>query len=417
MKDNRENKESAGNKKKDESVEEKSDLSLGSISEPLTVEEPKSNKNKKATAVTLRSSSSSSSTSSTSTTIDNIAYQPLYTQSHHIPDSTFSTRPISGFAGEAFSDPYETYVSSYDIVTSTVASQTIDRQLGLQNEINELKAKYSQKLKELRSLKEDSEGKKEKIAELEKDRQELLKKENLRHLISRVNEEAREKLFQSEEFKNLFDMGNTCQVVVMSIDIRRSTEMMLKAKNPKLYAEFITSLCQALSEIILSNYGVFDKFTGDGILAFFPDFYSGTDAIYYALKAAEDCHEIFKIHYKKNRHCFITVLNEVGLGIGIDFGEAYLANVNKELTIVGPPVVYACRMSGAEYGETLLNQPAFELLKKKYPKFCEFTETELKLKHEGGALAYKVKFNHKPLDISPPNWNELIEEFKGKIDK
>ena len=107
----------------------------------------------------------------------------------------------------------------------------------------------------------------------------------------------------------------------------------------------------------------------------------------------------------------MTVLNEVGLGIGIDFGEAYLANVNNELTIVGPPVVYACRMSGAKYGETLLNQPAFELLDEKYQKFSEFTETELKLKREGGALAYKVKFNHKPLDISPPNWDELIEKY------
>ncbi len=203
----------------------------------------------------------------------------------------------------------------------------------------------------------------------------------------------------------------------MSIDIRRSTEMMLKAKNERLYAEFITSLCQELCAIILDNYGVFDKFTGDGILAFFPDFYSGPEAIYYALKAAEDCHKAFNVHYKANRHCFMTVLNEVGLGIGIDCGKAYLANINNDLTIVGSPVVYACRMSGAKYGETLLNQPAFELLGEKYSEYCEFTETELELKHEGRVLAYQVKFHHKPLDISPPNWDVLIEEPTKEIKK
>ncbi len=64
----------------------------------------------------------------------------------------------------------------------------------------------------------------------------------------------------------------------MSIDIRRSTDLMLKAREPRLFADFVTGLCSKLKNLIVNNYGVFDKFTGDGVLAFFPDFYSGPDA-------------------------------------------------------------------------------------------------------------------------------------------
>ena len=38
-----------------------------------------------------------------------------------------------------------------------------------------------------------------------------------------------------------------CDAVVLSMDIRRSTDLMLKAKKPEAYAEFITSLTSLLS--------------------------------------------------------------------------------------------------------------------------------------------------------------------------
>jgi len=425
MKDSNENKDNNVSHEKDELSAKKEISRSDPTAESPTLEEPKVKSVKaEGEPSALRGfdnfifSSGGRPTatfSGTSTTIDNLAYRPvsggsIYRHGMISPRNVISADPDIPFLG------FEDFDTKGFTVTLPVDDiPTIKEQLKLQNEINDLKTKYTDKLKEVRSLKEGSKELEDKINELENDRQELLRRENLNHLIGRVNEEARKKLFESEDFKNLFELGNTCQVVVMAIDIRRSTEMMLKAKNEKLYAEFITSLCQELCEIILADYGVFDKFTGDGILAFFPDFYSGPDSIYYALKAAEDCHNVFNLHYKNNRHCFSTVLNEVGLGIGIDFGQAYLASVNNELTIVGSPVVYACRMSGAKYGEILLNQPAFELLKKKCPDYCEFTETELKLKHEGGTLAYKVKFNHKPLNISPPNWDELIEKYTKEI--
>jgi class 3 adenylate cyclase len=184
---------------------------------------------------------------------------------------------------------------------------------------------------------------------------------------------------------------------------------MLKARNPRLYAEFITILARQLREIILQNYGIFDKFTGDGVLAFFPDFYTGKDAGYFALKAANDCHEVFAEHYASNKHCFTSILKDIGLGIGIDYGEVQIVQIGGDFTVVGTPVVYACRMGGADAGHTYLNQPAFEKLFESYSAICDFDECEITIKHEGKTLAYGVELNGKGYEPDLPEWTKDSE--------
>jgi adenylate cyclase len=184
---------------------------------------------------------------------------------------------------------------------------------------------------------------------------------------------------------------------------------MLKAREPQLYAHFITSLCTELTRVILDNYGVFDKFTGDGILAFFPDFYSGEDAPYLAIQAAEECHNYFARHYEANRSCFSSVLMDIGLGIGIDFGLSHLVRLQDGLTVIGTPVVYACRMSGAKAGQTLLNQPAYEITSEKFGEYVNFQETEIEIKNEGNTLAYLATLSKKTPKTKPPDWFEEPE--------
>jgi class 3 adenylate cyclase len=139
----------------------------------------------------------------------------------------------------------------------------------------------------------------------------------------------------------------------MSIDIRRSTELMLKARSPEEFASFITTLSTELMKIVMESYGVFDKFTGDGVLAFFPEFYSGPEAASYAIATADKCHAAFARHYRTFRKSFTSVLTEIGLGIGIDYGSVHLVQLGRGLTVVGTAVVYACRLSGAPAGGTL----------------------------------------------------------------
>src|SRR5690606_27863700 len=130
---------------------------------------------------------------------------------------------------------------------------------------------------------------------------------------------------------------------------------------------------------------------GDGILAFFPKFYSGDYAILLALLAAEECHKVFKEHYSYNRNKFTVHIKNVGLGIGIDYGKVSIANTPSELTVVGRPVVYACRFSGAKAGDTLLNLEALEQIEELYhPMIKDIEESEIDIKNEGIATAFKI---------------------------
>lgn len=239
---------------------------------------------------------------------------------------------------------------------------------------------------------------------LEENQEEIAQQQRLQYLFYKVHPTAWERLKRDEAFRKSFYRDTPCPMFVMSIDIRKSTELMLNAKDPTSYQGFIITLCTELKQIILENYGVFDKFTGDGILAFFPDFYSGEDAAYCAIKAAAECHDFFSNHYKKNRSCFTVVMRDIGLCIGIDFGATQLVNVQDWLTPIGTPVVYACRLSGAEAGHTLLAQQAYDEASRKFGEFINLREYEQPFKHQGTVIAYTVSLAEKAPNIKPPDW-------------
>ena len=94
-------------------------------------------------------------------------------------------------------------------------------------------------------------------------------KERLRFLLDRVHPMAQQHLHHSREFQAQFLSTRECSAFVMSVDIRRSTELMLKARSAEQFADFITELCENLTTIVRDSFGVFDKFTGDGIRSVF----------------------------------------------------------------------------------------------------------------------------------------------------
>ena len=232
----------------------------------------------------------------------------------------------------------------------------------------------------------------------------LHERTNLQHLLGRVCEAAHEPLLSGKGLKKLFDKATVTNAYVLSIDLRRSTDLMLNAREPKLFAEFITKLANKLRAVILSRFGVFDKFTGDGILAFFPEFYSGEHAGLLAVEAAKECHEVFAEHYKSNRKCFTCILKNSGLGIGMDFGAVAMVQMSSELTVVGSPVVFACRLGGADAGQTLVNEPAYEDLFSKFSEFIDFVDAEIDFKHAGTMIVHRVTRNEKPSNPTLPDW-------------
>ncbi len=268
-------------------------------------------------------------------------------------------------------------------------------------ELDEEKSKLKRQIAVLTKDREESEIQ---ALQLQSDFDALEAINRLQHLVSRVGEPARVALLNGPMLKQKFDENETSEAYVVSIDLRRSTELMLKARTPRLFAEFITSLANKLRTVILDRFGVFDKFTGDGILAFFPAFYSGVQAGLLAVDAAKECHEVFASHYRAHRTSFTSVLKNVGLGIGIDFGLVSIVQMSNELTVVGSPVVYACRLGGADAGQTLVNQPAYEQLLNLFSEFIDFSETEIVFKHEGAMVAYRVIRNEKQFELQLPCW-------------
>jgi class 3 adenylate cyclase len=150
---------------------------------------------------------------------------------------------------------------------------------------------------------------------------------------------------------------------------------------------------------------VFDKFTGDGMLRFFPDFYSGRDFGFRALQVATLCHKAFERIYEDCRPYFDTVLLDTGLGIGIDYGNVQLMRVPDGLTVVGRPVVYACRLSGAPAGKTYVNQSARNQLVKAYPHQVRFEWRDYTIKNEG-RIAVSELIELQPFEPSIPDWLE-----------
>ena len=303
---------------------------------------------------------------------------------------------------------------SYRITPPADSSSLIDRTEELNKEITVLR-------KDIRNLVSELEMKNKESTEYRKTKkvqesmiENLKNKVIFSYILSSVREDVQRKIYDSTDFRTLFENTSFCESFVLSIDIRRSTELMLKAREPERFAEFISCLCRGLSQIILGNFGVFDKFTGDGILAFFPDFCSGPDAGLLAIDSALKCHAFFAEYYKASRHWFTSVLENTGLGIGIDFGTTYLVKIQGALTLVGRPVVYACRMSGGKAGDTLLNHIGFDHVASRYTRHFNFEKITLNIKHEGEAIAYRVRRNGSPLNPVHPDWNELVKQFVGR---
>lgn len=276
----------------------------------------------------------------------------------------------------------------------------------LKEEISKLRADRSEKTSALRDSETSKAEVQKRLSDILEINEELRKKEDLRHLLDRVHVSAQKLLIEDEAFRARLTAGEECDAFVMSVDIRRSTELMLKAREPARFAEFITGLSEELFSAVIDNNGVFDKFTGDGILAFFPTEFTGKDSGYFAMRCAAQCHRIFDKVYRSSRRSFSSVLKGVGLGIGVDFGRVRLLKVAEGLTVVGAPVVYACRLSGAPAGKTYVNQPAIDLLEDNYRKHLSIEERSMEIKHEGEIIAYQVAPNHLNYQPSDPDWRD-----------
>jgi class 3 adenylate cyclase len=136
-------------------------------------------------------------------------------------------------------------------------------------------------------------------------------------------------------------------LIVLACDIRKSTFLMKEAVDFGDFANILSGFVSEASRVTRVRGGFFDKFTGDGFLAYWE--YGGpSDLISEAeepLFASRETVAFFNAvvgeDFRANSQNFPE---GVGISIGLDAGPCYLAEVAGDITIVGPAVVGAVRM-------------------------------------------------------------------------
>jgi class 3 adenylate cyclase len=139
-------------------------------------------------------------------------------------------------------------------------------------------------------------------------------------------------------------------------DLRLSTLILKEAVQPALYARFIVGFTEAVRTLAKGRSGWFDKFTGDGFIAFWlhgavPA--GGASAVPEFCQTVMPAADTLIANLRRNSRNFPV---GVGLALGVDSGPCQLVQVGDSLTLVGSPIVGASRMVGSARGrQTLVN--------------------------------------------------------------
>jgi class 3 adenylate cyclase len=172
--------------------------------------------------------------------------------------------------------------------------------------------------------------------------------------------------FDAGGLLDAIEASDPIQMFVMAADIRSSTMLMKEAIRIDRFAfvmdKFVTTVRQGIG-----HYGGwFDKFTGDGFLAYWI-VQSGPDDVYHErfveatgnmVLTARTLIDLFHSKVLEDfRANSRNLSGTVGLSMGLDGGPGFLVQIAGELTVVGPPVVGAVRMvtTAADAREIIAN--------------------------------------------------------------
>ena len=162
-----------------------------------------------------------------------------------------------------------------------------------------------------------------------------------------------EERFRKEELLDSVIAGEPIEMFVMAADIRESTMLMKESVKLDQFAFVMDKFVSSVRQGITKFGGWFDKFTGDGFLAYWivqsgPDdeyhehfVQAAGDVVHTARTLVDFFHRLVLEDFRRNSR---NLPDGVGLSMGLDAGPGYLVQIAGELTVVGSPVVGAVRM-------------------------------------------------------------------------
>ena len=152
--------------------------------------------------------------------------------------------------------------------------------------------------------------------------------------------------------------GERRPITVLFSDIRGFTAM-AESMGPDAVARLLSEYFTEMVEVIFEHGGTLDKFIGDAIMALWGAPISHEDDPDRALQAAVAMQESID---QLNRKWAAAGGPEIGVGIGINYGEVFAGNIGShrrlEYTVLGDAVNVAARLCAeAGPGEILVTEP------------------------------------------------------------
>ena len=126
----------------------------------------------------------------------------------------------------------------------------------------------------------------------------------------------------SDNIFNHLELDSDRNATVLVMDLRKSTSMMLKASSSS-YAAYLNGLLTRLISIVSENFGIFEKFTGDGFIALFMESLVGKSVLR-AINTAQQCRFAFREFHSRNESIFSSIISDYGATFGIDFGQVHI---------------------------------------------------------------------------------------------
>lgn len=162
-------------------------------------------------------------------------------------------------------------------------------------------------------------------------------------------------------------MNQTPSLVILA-DIRRSQDLMTYGKNPNEYRERIVTFINETRNILKKNCGIYDRFTGDGFIAYFNQYMCEQQGKDYYEMMIKSCREIMDFVEPFFADWSSTLRKvpdvEIGLAIGVDDGFVTYQDVNNQLFAIGDACVWATRMNSAgKQGDVILNNIPYQKLR------------------------------------------------------
>ncbi len=236
----------------------------------------------------------------------------------------------------------------------------------------------------------------------------------------------------------------------LSLDLRRSTFAMREAKDQMLYAYWMEALVEILRAIAHNNLGVFDKFTGDGVLVHFLGDHitqimasdvawsavagggntigwlqeltkgGGTLGAILGLRCAQEMILAVNHHLENTKENLRVYSSDFGGAVGLAEDEAAWSMDNDgRPVIVGRGVVNACRLSDGKAGSIQLTNDLRMLLGAWRPDLG-FEEIQLKTKDypEGmNAIAWRIESDLPLIIRRPDEIRDLVKRVWLRVQR